>query len=141
MRARDIMTQGVECIGEERTVLEAARRLAELDVGALPIVAADGRISGMLTDRDIVVKVLARGKDPAATTAGELAGGRPTIVRADDSIQDAMQLMIDHKVRRLPVLDGDHLVGIISQGDIARHVEEEDTGRLVEIISTAPASD
>jgi CBS domain-containing protein len=133
--ARDVMTQNAECVGENETVLDAARRLAELNVGAVPICGEDNRLKGMLTDRDIVVKVLAAGKDPASTRAGELGAGKPVTIGADDSIEEALHTMSQHQVRRLPVIDGHDLVGIVSQADIARNLDEEKTGELVEAIS------
>jgi CBS domain-containing protein len=136
--ARDVMTRGPECVEEGESVLDAAKRLAELDVGAMPICDQEGRVKGMLTDRDIVVKVLAQGKEPQSTTAGELEQGEPVTVRADDSIDDALRAMKEHKVRRLPVMDGDDLVGIISQADVATNIEEDKVGDLVEAISAAP---
>jgi CBS domain-containing protein len=138
--ARDVMTGGAECIGENDTITEAAKRLADLDVGAMPICGEDNRLKGMLTDRDIVVKVLAQGKDPSSTKAGELGQGdsKTVTIGADDSIDEALHTMIDHKVRRLPVIDGHDLVGIISQADIAKNLEDEKTGDLVEAISAAP---
>jgi CBS domain-containing protein len=139
-KARDIMTPDAQCIGENDTVLEAAKRLADLDVGAMPICGEDDRLKGMLTDRDIVVKVLAQGKDPGSTRAGELGqgDGKTVTIGADDSIEEALRTMIDHKVRRLPVIDGRQLVGIISQADIATNLDEERVGDLVEAISAAP---
>ena len=136
--AREVMTGGAECIGENDTVQDAAKRMAELDVGALPICGEDDRLKGMLTDRDIVVKVLAAGKDPATTTAGELGEGKPVTIGADDSVDEALATMKDHKVRRLPVIDGHELVGIVSQGDLAKSIDEEKVGELVEAISEAP---
>jgi CBS domain-containing protein len=136
--ARDVMTAGAECIGENDTVLDAAKRLAELDVGAMPICGEDDRLKGMLTDRDIVVNVLAQGKDPASTPAGELGEGKPVTIGADDSVEEAISTMIEHKVRRLPVIDGHDLVGIVSQADVARHLGDEQVGKLVEAISSAP---
>jgi CBS domain-containing protein len=136
--ARDVMTGGAECIGENDSVQDAARRMKELDVGAMPICGEDNRLKGMLTDRDIVVKVLAEGRDPSSTRAGELGEGKPVTIGADDSIEEALETMIEHKVRRLPVIDGHDLIGIISQGDLAKHVPEDKTGRLVEAISSAP---
>jgi CBS domain-containing protein len=138
-KARDIMTPDCSCIGENDTVLDAAKRLAELDVGAMPICGEDDRLKGMLTDRDIVVKVLAQGKDPASTRAGELATqGEVVTIGADDSLDEALRTMTQHKVRRLPVIDGRECVGMISQADIATHVDEEQVGELVEAISAAP---
>jgi CBS domain-containing protein len=137
-KARDIMTPGTECVGENDTMRDAAKRLAELDVGALPICGEDERLKGMLTDRDIVVKVLAQGKDPGDVRAAELAQGKPVTIGADDSVDEALATMKDHGVRRLPVIDGHDLVGMVSQADIARHLEDEKVGDLVEAISATP---
>jgi CBS domain-containing protein len=136
--ARDVMTGGAECIGENETLLDAAKRFAELDVGAMPICGEDDRLKGMLTDRDIVVRALAQGKDPGTTRAGELAQGKPVTIGADDSVDEALKTMKDHKVRRLPVIDGHQLIGVVSQADLAKNVEEEKVGELVEAISAAP---
>ena len=139
-KARDIMTPDCTCIGENDTLLDAARRLAELDVGALPICGEDNRLKGMLTDRDIVVKALAQGKDPGSTRAGELGQGdsQTVTIGADDSVDEALRTMIDYKVRRLPVIDGRELVGIVSQADVATNLDEARVGDLVEAISAAP---
>jgi len=136
--ARDVMTGGAECIGENDTVLDAAKRLAELNVGAMPICGEDNRLKGMLSDRDIVVKVLAQGKKPESTRAGELGEGKPVTIGADDSLEEALHTMAEHKVRRLPVIDGHDLIGIVSQADLAKNVDEEKVGDLVEAISAAP---
>jgi CBS domain-containing protein len=135
--AREVMTGGAECIGENESILDAAKRLAELDVGAMPICGEDDRLKGMLSDRDIVVKVLAQGKDPASTRAGDLGEGKPVTIGADDSVEEALRTMKEHKVRRLPVIDGHDLIGIISQADLAKNVDEEEVGDLVEAISAA----
>jgi CBS domain-containing protein len=136
-KARDIMSPDCTCIGENDNLLDAAKRLAELNVGALPICGEDDRLKGMLTDRDIVVKALAKGKDPASMKAGELGvgDGKTITIGADDSIEEALHTMSDHQVRRLPVIDGHRLVGIISQADIAKNYDEEKVGDLVEAIS------
>ena len=136
--AREIMTADPECIGENETVLDAARKLADLNVGSMPICGEDNRLKGMLTDRDIVVKVLAQGKDPASTRAGELGQGKPVTIGADDPISVLISTMKDHQVRRLPVIDGHDLVGIVSQADVAKNVDEDDVGSLVEVISSGP---
>jgi len=139
-KARDIMSPDCECIGENASVLDAAKKLADLNVGSMPICGEDDRLKGMLTDRDIVVKVLAQGKDPSSVRAGELGvgDGKTVTIGADDSIEEALRTMIDHKVRRLPVIDGKRLVGIISQADVATNLDEERVGDLVEAISAAP---
>jgi CBS domain-containing protein len=133
-KARDIMSDDCTCIGENDTVLDAAKQLASLDVGAMPICGEDDRLKGMITDRDIVVKVLAEGKDPASVKTGEIgAGDGNTItIGADDPIDEALRTMTQHKVRRLPVIDEQRLVGIISQADIARNLDDAQTGDLVE---------
>jgi CBS domain-containing protein len=136
--ARDVMTGGAECVGENETILDAAKKMAELDVGALPICGEDNRLKGMLTDRDIAVKVLAQDRDPGSTNAGELGEGKPVTIGADDSVKEALRTMKEHKVRRLPVIDGHDLVGIVSQGDLATEIDEEEVGDLVEAISSAP---
>ncbi len=137
-KARDVMSEDVECVGEKDSILDAAKKLSEFGVGAMPICGEDDRLKGMLTDRDIVVRVLAEGKDPAQTTAGDLAQGKPVTVGADDSIDEAVAVMAEHKVRRLPVIDGHDLVGIISQADVATEIDEKKVGDLVESISAAP---
>ena len=135
--ARDVMTPEARCVGEDESMIDAAKKMSELGVGALPICGNDDRLKGMLTDRDIVVKVLGEGRDPASTKAGELGEGKPVTIGADDSVAEALQTMKAHAVRRLPVIDGHDLVGIVSQGDLAQNVDEEDVGDLVEAISAA----
>jgi CBS domain-containing protein len=129
------MSQGVECVRENETLVDAARKMRDLDVGALPICGEDNRLKGMLTDRDIVVKCLAEGGDPSSVTAGSLGEGKPVTIGADDDITEALETMKKHQVRRLPVIDGHDLVGIISQADIAKSLSEGATGDLVQEIS------
>jgi CBS domain-containing protein len=133
--ARDVMTGGAECIGENETVLEAAKKLSQMDVGSMPICGEDNRLKGMLTDRDIVVKVLAEGGDPSSVTAGELGQGKPVTIGADDSIDEALRTMAGGKVRRLPVIDGHDLIGVVTIADLAGSVEDDKVGDLVEAIS------
>ena len=135
--AREIMSDDCTCVGENDSVLDAARRLAELDVGALPICGEDDRLKGMLTDRDIVVKVLAAGRDPSSTRAGELGqqDGEVVTIGADDPVEEVLHTMAQHQVRRLPVIDGHRLVGIVAQADVARNIEEAQVGELLEAIS------
>jgi CBS domain-containing protein len=135
--ARDIMSSDCTCVGEHDTLLDAAQQLARLDVGAMPICGDDDRLKGMITDRDIVVKALARGLDPAKTEVGQLGqgDGKTVTIGADDSIEEALRTMSEHQVRRLPVIDGHRLVGMIAQADIARNYDEEKVGDLVEAIS------
>jgi CBS domain-containing protein len=133
--ARDIMTGGAECVGENETLADAARKMRDLDVGSLPICGEDNRLKGMITDRDIVVKCIAAGGDPSSTRAGEYAEGKPVTIGADDPVEEILRTMTQYKVRRLPVIDGHDLIGIVSQGDVARNLPEEKVGDLVEAIS------
>jgi len=135
--ARDIMSAGCECVVENETVEDAARKMADLDVGALPICGEDDRLKGMITDRDIVVKVVAQGKGLSETQVGSLGDGKPVTIGADDSVEEAIRTMAEHKVRRLPVIDGHELIGVVSQADVATNLADEDTGALVEAISAA----
>lgn len=135
--ARDIMSGGAECAGENETLEDAAKKMAELDVGALPICGEDDRLKGMITDRDIVVKAVAQGQSPSETRVGSLGDGKPVTIGADDSIEEAIRTMAEHKVRRLPVIDGHELIGVVSQADIATNASDEDAGSLVEAISSA----
>jgi CBS domain-containing protein len=135
--ARDVMTPNPECIGENETLLDAARKLAKLGVGSMPICGQDDRLKGMLTDRDIVVKAIAQGKDPASTRAGELGEGKPVTIGADDSLQETLHTMAQYQVRRLPVIDGHKLVGIIAVADIARQLPDDELkGDLIQAISS-----
>jgi CBS domain-containing protein len=133
--AREIMSGGAECAQASETVVDAARKMEQLDVGALPICGDDNRLKGMITDRDIALKVVAKGQDPSSVKVIDLAEGEVVTIGADDSIEEALATMSKHQVRRLPVIDGHDLVGIISQADIARNIDEEKVGDLVEAIS------
>jgi CBS domain-containing protein len=133
--ARDIMTPDVTCVGEQETVLEAAKKMADLGVGSLPICGEDHRLQGMLTDRDIVVKVLAEGRDPGAMRAGELAQGEAVTIGADDDAAEILKTMGSHQVRRLPVIDGHTLVGIVAVADVARALPDRPVGDLIDAIS------
>lgn len=137
--ARDIMHSGATCVGEHDTLSSAAQHMRELGVGALPICGDDDRLHGMLTDRDIVVKGIAAGLDPATTTVGELAQGSVYHVDADADIEAMLNVMEEHQVRRLPVLDEHRLVGIVSEADIARHLPEHAIVRFVKAICSPKA--
>ncbi|HKN56901.1 MAG TPA: CBS domain-containing protein [Amycolatopsis sp.] len=133
--ARDIMTPNATCAQESDTVHDAAQVMARDSVGALPICGEDNRLKGMITDRDIVVKVLAEGKDVRAIHVGELAQGEAVTIGADDDVEEIMRTMAQHRVRRLPVIDGHRLVGIVAQADVARALPNPATGELVEALS------
>lgn len=130
--AREIMSGGAECIGENESIADAARTMERLGVGALPICGEDDRLKGMITDRDIVIKVVAQGLDPASTTAGTLGQGKPVTIGADDSIDELVRTMSEHQVERVPVIDGHRLVGMVSEADVVSHAPEEKVIDLVE---------
>jgi len=138
--AREIMSPDCTCVGERDTVLDAAERLAELNVGAMPICGQDQRLKGMVTDRDIVVGCIAADGDPTQVKVEEFVADEAVTIGADDSIEEALRTMSDHGVRRLPVIDGHDLVGIVSQADVAKNLPEDQIGALVEAISKAPAN-
>ena len=133
--ARDLMTPDPKCVKEDQTLADAARMMRDLDVGALPICGNDDRLKGMVTDRDIVVKCIAEGGDPTTATAGSLAEGPPLTIGADVDIREALEVMQDQQVRRLPVIEAHRLVGIVSQADFARELSAVQTGETVAEIS------
>lgn len=138
--AREIMTRDPVCIQASDSVREAARKMAELSVGSLPICGEDNKLKGMITDRDIVVKILASDKDPRSVHASELAQGEAVTIGADDSAEEILATMTNHKVRRLPVIDGHDLVGIVAVADVARELSDDQAkGDLIETISEGPS--
>ncbi|MFB7939205.1 CBS domain-containing protein [Streptomyces sp. NPDC056049] len=137
--ARDIMTPDVTCVRSDESVVDAARKMAGRGVGALPVRGPGERLMGMLTDRDIVVRVIAEGRDPAMCTAGELVRGELVTVGSGDSLQRVLELMADRRIRRVPVVDGRVLVGIIAQADVARRLPDSTVGDLVAYVSRPAA--
>ena len=138
--ARDIMSGSAECASESDTLVDAARKMKDLDVGSLPICGEDDRLKGVITDRDIVVNCVADGRDPSSVKVSELGDGKPVTIGADDSVDEILRTMTEHAVRRLPVIDGDRLVGIVSQADVANNLPEDKVGDLVSAISAGPAN-
>jgi CBS domain-containing protein len=135
---RDAMTKNPRSIGASASVVEAARLMREGDIGSLPI-TDDEKLVGMITDRDITTMVVAEGADPETTSVGDVSSRDPISVEPDEDLEDALQLMARHQVRRLPVLDNGRLVGIVAQADIALKENEKKTGELVEAISEPSA--
>jgi len=139
VKARDVMTQHAEVVRRDVTIEDAAAKMAALDVGALPICNEEGHLEGVVTDRDVTVKVVAAGRDPRTTTVGDISQESEVVtIGADDTVDEALRTMKEHAVRRLPVIDGRKLVGIVSQADLAKNLPAEKTGDLVEAISAAP---
>jgi CBS domain-containing protein len=131
---KEVMTSEVKACEPNTTVAEAAKVMAKEDIGPVPVVE-EGRLTGIVTDRDIVVRVVAEGRDPNSTTVGEIASSDLVTVSPDDDIDVALQQLARKQVRRIPVVEGDRLVGIVAQADIARLGSDAKTGEVVEEIS------
>jgi CBS domain-containing protein len=131
---KEVMTRDVRACEPNATVADAAKLMAQEDVGPVPIVE-DGRLVGIVTDRDIVVRVVAEGRDPNATTVKEIASTDLVTVSPGDDLDEALKLLAERQVRRLPVVEGDRLVGIVAQADVARLGKDKKTGEVVEEIS------
>lgn len=124
MQLRNIMKQDVISILPDSPVIEAARKMEEHNVGCV-VVAKDGFAKGILTDRDIVLKVIAQGSDPASTRASDIMQSHLISAGPDTDIPEALRLMSTHHVRRLPILEDGRIVGIVSAMDIAHVVQGE----------------
>lgn len=134
--AKDIMHRGVECVEANTNLTSAARMMRDLGVGALPICGEDGKLKGIITDRDIVVKCIAAGHDPSKVTASELAQGTPQWIDADADISEAVRQMTRHRIKRLPVIENKRLVGMISEADLAQKLPEDQLAEFVEKVFT-----
>jgi CBS domain-containing protein len=131
---KEVMTSEVKACEPDTTVAEAAKVMAKEDVGPVPVVE-EGRLTGIVTDRDIVIRVVAEGRDPNSTTVGEIASRDVVTVSPDDDLDTALKQLAQNQVRRIPVVDGGRLVGIVAQADIARLGSDVKTGEVVEEIS------
>ena len=130
---RDIMTSSPTTVETSITVAEAAKIMASEDIGPLPVVDG-GRLVGIVTDRDLVVRVLAEDRDPKSTNVGDVASSELVTVAPDTALDEALRKMASAQVRRLPVVEGGRVVGIVAQADVARQTPQE-TGEVVEEIS------
>jgi CBS domain-containing protein len=131
---RDAMSEDPRSIGASAAVVEAARLMREADIGSLPI-TDDENLVGMITDRDITMRVVAEAADPQRTPVGDVCSRDLISVAPESDLEEALQLMARHQVRRLPVVENGRLVGIVAQADIALRENETKTGALVEAIS------
>ena len=132
---QDLMTSNPKTIASESSVVEAAKIMRDENVGIVPIVEGE-RLVGTITDRDIAIKVVAEGSDVYSTTAGQVASRDLVTVDPQQDLDEALRLMAQHQVRRLPVVEEDgRLVGILAQADVAREAKPKQTGRVVEKIS------
>jgi CBS domain-containing protein len=137
-KVHEVMTDRPRAITPETTVSEAAQLMKSEDIGSLPILDGE-QLAGMVTDRDIVIRAIAEGKDPRGMPVREVASRELVTVNADEELSSALQLMASQQVRRLPVVDDDgRLVGILAQADVAVEAKEKDVGEMVEEISKSP---
>lgn len=133
-QVRDVMTSNPTTCEPTATLVDAAKVMAGEDVGPVPIVEG-GKLVGLVTDRDIIVRAVAEGRDVTSTTVRDVASKDLVTVTADEDLDRALQLMAQHQVRRIPVVEGDRVVGIVSQADVARAADDEKTGEVVQQIS------
>ena len=132
---RDLMTSNPRTVDPSTPVSEAAQVMKQEDVGSVPVVDGDTLV-GIVTDRDIALRVVAEGRDPQSSTVGDIASRELVTVDPQQSLDEALRLMAQHQVRRLPVCEEDgRLVGIVAQADVAREIGDQKTGDLVEQIS------
>jgi CBS domain-containing protein len=134
-KIREVMTSNPRTVEANAPVIEAAKLMRDEDVGIVPIVEGD-RLVGTITDRDVAIRVVAEGKDPQSTTVSDIASTQLVTIDPQQDLDEALRLMAQHQVRRLPVVEEDgRLVGIVAQADVAREGEDSKTGQVVEQIS------
>jgi CBS domain-containing protein len=139
--AREIMTPAPQCCSGETLLNEVANLMVEADCGEIPVTDASNRLIGVVTDRDIVCRVVAKGKNPSAVTAAECMSEPVVVVNEDTTLADVMSVMEENQIRRVPVVDaGGCCCGIISQADVAQCASETETGEMVREVSKETAS-
>jgi CBS domain-containing protein len=137
-KVREVMTDRPRCVTPETPISEAARLMKSDDVGSLPILEGE-RLTGIVTDRDIVLQAVAEEKDPRGMPVREVASRELVTIGPEEDLSEALRLMASHQVRRIPVVDEDsRLVGIVAQADIAREVKDKDSGQMLQGISQMP---
>lgn len=135
---REVMTAKPLVIETSSTVADAAKAMKGAEVGPVPVVSSDGTLCGIVTDRDIVLRVVAEGLDPSATQVGTIASQRVFTLSPDDSVDAAVKLMREQAIRRLPIVEKEKLVGIVALGDLA---QQQDPKSVLADISAAPPND
>jgi CBS domain-containing protein len=134
-RVRDAMTPNPRTVGESDTVVEAARIMEADDIGSIPVVDRDQILLGMITDRDIALRVVGAGRDPRTTTVGDVATKQVSPAYPDEPLDEALEMMAYRQVRRLPVIEDDRVIGILAQADVVHEVKDKKAGHLIEEIS------
>lgn len=133
--AQELMTSPADCLNEADSITQAASALARADVGSMPVTGDADQLVGLLTDRDIVVRVLAEGRDVEETTVGDVMTSDMVTVSPDANNEQVLAALSDNQIRRVPVVSNGKVVGMISQADVARDLSNKDTGDVVEAIS------
>jgi CBS domain-containing protein len=136
---RDVMTPKPRAVGRSSSIVEAARLMEAEDVGSLPVVEADEVLVGIVTDRDIAIRVVAAGRDPNSTMVGDVLTESLSCAYPDEPLDEALEQVAYRRVRRLPVVEDDRLVGILAQADVVHEVKDKTAGQLVEEISQPTA--
>ena len=134
MKVREVMTQRPATCSPTDTCAQAATLMKQHDCGSAPVVEG-GKLVGIVTDRDIAIRVVAQGKDPQQTQVGEIATDQPYYVHPDQDLDEALELMAYRKVRRLPVVDDGQLVGMLAQADVVHEAKEKKAAQVIEEIS------
>lgn len=136
LEAKDVMTPDPQCCTAEQTLNDVAKMMVECNCGEIPVVDDDRQLVGVVTDRDIVCRVVAQGKNPSAVTAQEAMTTPVISVTLASSLDAVLGRMEEHQIRRVPVVDAEgRCCGIIAQADVARKAQEQDTGELVRAVS------
>ncbi|MGW0826164.1 CBS domain-containing protein [Streptomyces sp. NPDC002845] len=132
--AKDIMTPGAQWIPRTETLDRAAQLMRDHEVGALPVSDPSNgdRMCGIITDRDIVVRCIAAGRDPSGVTCGDLCEGTPRWIDAASDISNVLREMEDHQIKRLPVIEDKRMIGMISEADMARHLTDDQLAEFVQ---------
>ena len=136
---REAMTVNPRTVSLNDSVVDAAHIMEQEDVGSVPVVDTDNVLVGMITDRDITLRVVAAGKDPLSTAAGDVATRQVSPAYPDESLDEALEQMAHRQVRRLPVIEDDRVVGILAQADVVHEVKDKKIGQLIEEISESRA--
>src|ERR671937_666601 len=137
-KVRDVMSERPRSVTADTTVLEVAEVMDQEDIGSVPVVGGDG-LAGIVTDRDITVRGVARGEDPRGMPVREITTREVVTVSPDEDLSEALRLMASYQVRRIPVVDDEErLVGVVAQADVALEAKEKAVGEMVESISKPP---
>jgi CBS domain-containing protein len=138
-KINEVMTDRPRAVTPQTSVRDTARLMEEEDVGSLPVVEDGSRLVGIVTDRDVAVRVVAGGLDPDATRVGQVASAEVITLTPDHDLDEALELMAHAQVRRLPIVVRENeLVGMLTQADVARTSKEKSTGEVVQAISQQP---